>query len=130
MNKTLCEVLNEITPNLGNGFQNGVKPGVVKFMQFETALRVMGTPPAYAQDGKGENAIAYVKIFDPCGSWSWFITEYNPAEKEAFGLVKGFETELGYMSLVELAAVKGQFGIGLELDMHWTPRTIAECRKE
>ena len=35
-------------------------------------------PSLYAQDGKGDEAIAYAKFFDPCGSWTWYVTEYDP----------------------------------------------------
>lgn len=32
-------------------------------------------PPLGSQDGKGDAAVAFVKFFDPTGSWSWFATE-------------------------------------------------------
>ena len=35
-------------------------------------------PSLYEQDGKGDEAIAYAKFFDPCGSWTWYVTEYDP----------------------------------------------------
>lgn len=128
--KTLCELFNAVRKGFGDTLQNGVGPGFTKFLQFKKAMELAGVPAIYAQDGKGDAAIAYVKIFDPCGSWTWFVTEWNPETGEAFGLVKGFETELGYFNLHEMAHTKGATGIGLELDMHWTPRTLAECRKE
>lgn len=130
MNKTLAELINAINPGKGDTFQNGVRPGIVKLTQFKQAMILARVPKLYSQDGKGDDAIAYVKIFDPCGSWSWFITEYDESTKEAFGLVNGFEKELGYIDLAELANAKGRMGIGLELDMHWLPRTLTECRKE
>ena len=34
-------------------------------------------PSLYAQDGKGDEAIAYAKFFDPCGSWNLYVTEYD-----------------------------------------------------
>ena len=45
--------------------------------------------------------IAHVKLFGG-SSWTWYITEYDPIEKLCFGLVDGFEKELGYFSLIEL----------------------------
>ena len=50
--------------------QNGVLPGPQKLAQFQQALRLRGTPPLYSQDGEGGEAIVYVKIFDPSGSWT------------------------------------------------------------
>lgn len=82
-------------------------------------------PKLYSQDGKGENAIVYVKFFDPYGSWSWYATEYSKEEKLFFGLVKGFETELGYFSLDELESV-GR----IERDLYFRPKTLKEVREE
>ena len=39
-------------------------------------------PSLYEQDGKGDEAIAYAKFFDPCGSWTWYATEYDPKTRE------------------------------------------------
>ena len=37
---------------------------------------------------------------------SWYISEYDPIKKLCFGLVDGFEKELGYFSLDELLSLK------------------------
>lgn len=126
MKQTLSDLLNAKGRN-GDTYQNGIRPGATRLAQFNECAKLSGIPALYAQDGKGKGAIAYLKFFDPCGSWSWFATELEAATGEAFGLVKGFEDELGYFSLNELANVKGKMGIGIELDMHWTPRPLSEC---
>ena len=108
--------------------QNGVRPGRIKLDQFRKALSLRNTPMICAQDGKGDGAIAYVKIFDPTGSWTWYITEWDGTE-EAFGLVNGFESELGYISLLELSEVTGRNGIGLEIDVWFKPTTLGEIRR-
>ena len=59
-------------------------------------------PALYSQDGKGEEAIAQVKFFCPWGNWTWYASEYDPTEKLFFGVVCGFERELGNFSLAEL----------------------------
>ena len=86
-------------------------------------------PPLYSQDGKGGEAVAQVKFFDPCGSWTWYATEFD-GEDLFFGLVEGHEKELGYFSLAEIRGFKGPLGIGIERDMHWTPRPIGEIAPE
>ncbi len=85
-------------------------------------------PPLYAQEKKGNDAIVYAKFFDPCGSWTWFMTEYNPETGIAFGLVKGLDTELGYFSIPELEAYQGRFGLGIERDLYFAPKTLAEIK--
>ena len=83
-------------------------------------------PPLYSQDGKGWDAIAQVKFFAPWSSWTWWATEYDPKTRIFFGLVDGFERELGYFSLDELQEVQGPFGLGIERDMYWTPKSLKE----
>jgi len=108
--------------------QNGVLPGPQKLAQFQQALRLRDTPPLYSQDGLGDEAIVYVKIFDPSGSWTWYLTEWDGAQ-EAFGLVRGNDCEFGYVSLAELASLQGALGIGLEIDVYFKPTTLREIRR-
>lgn len=82
-------------------------------------------PALYAQDGKGKEAIAFVKFFHPMSNWTWYVTEFDPEERVFFGLVKGFENELGYFSLDELESVKVH-GLGIERDMYFTPKPLKE----
>ena len=64
-----------------------------------------------------------VKLFTPDASANWLLSELDPSEpNRAFGLCDlglGFP-ELGYVSLVELAAVRGRFGLPVERDLHFT----------
>ncbi len=85
-------------------------------------------PPLYSQEEQGDNAIAQVKFFTPWTSWTWFASEYDPAERLCFGVVIGHERELGYFSLDELEAIKGPAGLTIERDLYWSPRPIAERR--
>lgn len=34
--------------------------------------------------------------------WTWFLLEYDPETRHAFGLVDGFVEEMGYFDLAEL----------------------------
>lgn len=86
-------------------------------------------PPLYSQESLGEGAVAQVKFFTPDSNWTWYATEYDPVEQRFFGLVFGFETELGYFVLDELMSARGPLGLPIERDVNWTPRTLAEVRK-
>lgn len=94
-------------------------------MKLLTAANRKALPPLYSQDGKGYDAVAHVKFFDPTGSWTWYATEFDGVDR-FFGLVDGFEKELGYFSLSELASVKGRLGLGIERDRHWTPKPLKD----
>jgi hypothetical protein len=71
--------------------------------------------------------LALIKLFTPDSNWSWFITEYDPDEKLAFGLAIGFEAELGYFSIDELEESRGPKGLPIERDLHFTPKPISHC---
>ena len=70
--------------------------------------------------------IARIKLFDPAGGWSWYIAAYDPQTRTAFGLVDGFEKELGYISMEELVNHRGRFGLPIERDLYWTPRPLSQ----
>ena len=61
--------------------------------------------------GANENAddydevLAPAKLFSPYTGWNWYITEWDPKTRLCFGLVEGFETEIGYFHLTELSEV-------------------------
>ena len=92
----------------------------------KTALK--GVPELYDQDGKGEEAIVYLKFF--VAGWTWFITEINPEDGIAFGLTTSPqcpEGELGYVSIVELSELKASF-CAVERDRHWKPTALKDIR--
>ena len=70
-------------------------------------------------DGQGENAKIIAKFFTPWSNWTWYATEYDPVDKVFFGLVEGFERELGYFSLDELESINGPFGLKIERDLYF-----------
>ena len=84
-------------------------------------------PPLGSQDGMGYDAVAQVKFFTPDANWTWYCTEYDPEERLFFGLVCGFEQELGYFSLDELEAVRGLLGLPVERDVWFEARPLREC---
>jgi len=81
-------------------------------------------PLAQGDDGDG---IARVKLFDPTGSWTWYLSEYDPESRTAFGRVFGQDDEYGNIYMPELVDYRGQFGLPIERDLHWTPRPLSEC---
>jgi hypothetical protein len=73
---------------------------------------------------KGDDAFDFkpvVKLFTPDAQCTWLLTELDPDGGPAFGLCDlGLGCpELGYVSLVELATVRGQLGLPVERDLHF-----------
>jgi len=87
-------------------------------------------PKLYEQDEKGGDAIVYVKFFAPDSNpWTWYATEFD-GKDTFFGLVHGFEKELGYFSLAELQKARGPLGLAIERDLYWQPTTLREIAPE
>lgn len=77
--------------------------------------------------------IAVAKFFDPTGRGTWFVLE---GEKEEDGDWRLFtwcvspfgptDDELGYVMLSDLQSVRGRMGLGIERDIHFTPKKLGE----
>jgi DUF2958 family protein len=102
-------------------------------------------PPLYSQEHE-RDPLVVVKYFDPVGSWTWYATEGSPVDEDGymdtdkpkvdylfFGLVVGFEPELGYFSLNELKTAKeglrGLRALPIERDIYFRPRRLSEITR-
>jgi hypothetical protein len=84
------------------------------------ALRVQ-IPALYAQD-ESPDPIAHLKYISLLTGWIWYVTEFD-GKDVFFGLVQGFEEELGYFSLTELTANN------VQRDRHFQPTPISQLRR-
>jgi hypothetical protein len=147
MAKFLCGLASDLGLPQSNVIAVGDTAAVEKAKQVLTNDKIRGMkllpkeireqlPPLYSQDGKGGKAVVYVKYF--LGSWTWWATEGTPILDDAqneidfqfFGLVEGFEKELGYFNLSELEQVRGPLGLPIERDLHFQPKTLGEIAPE
>lgn len=55
--------------------------------------------------------------------WTWYLVEYDPESKTAFGLVAGYDVEWGYFSIKELEEIGAQRLILTDL-----PKTFRELK--
>jgi|GEM_PF-248867 len=87
-------------------------------------------PPLYAQEHE-KDPMVYVKFFHPLSHWTWYATEGSSEDDDFifFGWVYGDFPELGYFSLNELESVKDPLGLGIERDLHFTPKRLSEVKK-
>jgi len=97
----------------------------VEFMELLTDKIKNILPRLHEQDSKGFDAIAYVKFFTPDSNWTWYVAEFD-GKDIFFGLVDGFEKELGYFSLKELKGIRGPLGLKIERDLYFKPIKIKE----
>jgi hypothetical protein len=73
-----------------------------------------------------------VKLFTPDAQCTWLITELDPDGGLAFGLCDlGLGCpELRYVSLAELAAVRGKLGLPIERDRHFEANKTISAHAE
>jgi len=76
---------------------------------------------------QGMNAIAQVKFFTPDSGWTWYATGYD-GKDIFYGLVFGFEKEMGNFSLSELESVRGPLGLPVERDFYFKPTPLSQLK--
>jgi hypothetical protein len=98
-------------------------------------------PKLYSQEQRGLDALAQVKFFTPDSNWTWYASEGSPVDESGyfdtdkpkvdflfFGLVSGFEVELGYFSLYQLEIALGPLGLLIERGLAFEPKTLRELK--
>lgn len=78
-----------------------------------------------------KDPVVIAKFFNPTGAGTWYATEYDPNERIFFGFASIFgdyNDEWGYFSLHELENYRGKFGLGIERDIHFTPKPFSEIK--
>ena len=79
-----------------------------------------------------KDCIVQVKLFNPMGAGTWYLTEYDAEYNEAFGFANLGDpqcAELGYVSISELESIKLPFGMGIERDRHFEPTPLDKVIK-
>ena len=106
------------------------------FTQVQTKKLLANCQEQIANNDAGRSDIDFkpvVKLFTPDAQCTWLLTELDPDDGLAFGLCDlGMgEPELGYVSLAELATVRGKLGLPIERDLHFeTDKTISAYADE
>ena len=77
-----------------------------------------GIPELYATEHE-RDPLVHVCYRCPRSGWTWHVTEYD-GSRRFFGLVAGFEIELGYFDRLELEAN------GIELEQNWEAKLLSE----
>ena len=87
-------------------------------------------PTLYQSEDKTiDQQKVWVKLFNPMGSQTWYITAFDPCTNEAFGFVNLGDAEmaeLGYISITELERLVLPWGMKIERDINFTPMPLRE----
>ena len=87
---------------------------------------------AFAKQGRTGNKSAkdikiVMKLFNPTGAGTWYLYEKED-EDIYWGFVNLGDPEMsecGTVSMTELMAYRGMFGLGIERDMHFEPLSMS-----
>jgi len=93
-------------------------------MKLLTKEIIKKLPAMRETEGQGKEAIAQVKFFTPDSNWTWYGVEYDEEQRLFYGLVDGFDKEVGVFSLDELESVRGPMGLKIERDMYFDPTPL------
>lgn len=80
-------------------------------------------PPLYTTEHE-RDPVARAKFFTPWSNWTWYATEFDGLDT-FFGLVCGFDKELGYFSLEDLKSARGPGGLYIEVDLYFEPTRLS-----
>ena len=74
------------------------------------------------KQGSDMNQLIVAKFFDCQGSFTWYLMNIDPEDKDyCWGIVDGYEVEVGSFSIKELESLIGLFGPRIERDKYWKP---------
>lgn len=81
-------------------------------------IRTSDRLPTYAESQAVplSQLMAKVKLFDPTGSWAWYIAAYDADTRQAWGVVDGFEREAGAIDMEELVGAVVMFLLRIRVD--------------
>lgn len=83
-----------------------------------TSVREALPPLGATKDER--DPLVRVKFFYPDFSWTWYAIEFD-GDDLFYGLVDGFEKELGSFRLSELLENRGKLGMEIERDLYFRP---------
>ena len=69
--------------------------------------------------------VCKVKLFNPTGRATWYLAAYDPETRTAWGVADVDGPELGPIAMPAIVGFRGRFGLPIERDLHYSPRTMA-----
>ena len=89
-------------------------------------IEEMKIPKLYETEEQ-KDPIAHIKLF--IDGWTWYIIEIDKSDyNTCYGLVDGFEQELGYFSLSELESISDSYGLKAELDSSFKATRLSKIK--
>ncbi len=93
----------------------------------EVVQKALEKFPLYSQE-KSKDPLVSIKLFNAFGAGAWYLTEYDPKKRIAFGYVVNRDLgEWGYVSINEMAEClfRGMVPM-IEIDVHFTSTVFSQ----
>jgi len=74
--------------------------------------------------------IFHLKWFTPDSGFTWYVAEFDPKSRIAYGFVVGPFPEWGTFSLDEVRAIRGSLNLPVERDLSFDPCHASKITKE
>ena len=78
------------------------------------------------ENGSDMEQMVVAKFFDAMGDWKWFLMNTEPGTDYAWGIVKGFEVEMGSFSIDELQSMSPR----IQRDLYFEPMKAKDVWKQ
>ena len=82
---------------------------------------IVGNIPGTGETSSNPDPIFHLKWFTPDSGFTWYVAEYDPVDRIAFGFVIGPFPEWGSFSVDEIRSVRGALGLPVERDLYFSP---------
>ncbi len=131
------EVRKNLPPLYGNEGKGTEAKAVVKFFTPDSNWTWWASEASAIVWKNGEKvyvSLDKIAVYHTAEGKDWYATFDDATIKVAdvifFGLVNGFDCELGYFSLKELESVRGPFGLAVERDLYFKPTSLSELQQK
>ena len=88
------------------------------------------TIPRIGETSQQPDPTLHVKWFTADANWTWYVAEYDPDSRIAYGFVVGHEPEWGTFSLDEIVQIRGALGLPVERDLYFEPCVASKVTKQ
>ena len=94
-------------------------------------IRATDKLPVETPDIPFDQIVAKIKLFNPSGAATWWLTSYDPEDEVAYGVADlGWGPEFGAIYMPELVELRTPpFGLPIERDLYYEPKTVKELLK-
>jgi len=88
--------------------------------------RIAKNIPKLGETLEQDDPVVHVKWFTASSSWTWYVIEFDPESRIAYGFVCGHEDEFGTFSLTEILELRRSLGLTVERDLWFDSQPVSK----